>query len=123
MQPAPDTRRRPVTGRMVLDLEAPTTPHGYPRKALAGRPFDVSAVVFRDGHGERGARVRWRREGERGWRVAPMVAGHNDRYAAEVTFEDPGLHEVVVEGWTRRYATWQRDLERWLSVGEDVDAE
>src|SRR5215218_332158 len=100
MQPAPDPRS-PVTGRVVVDLEAPTTPHGYPRKALVGHPLDVSAVVFRDGHGDRGARVRWRREGESGWRVAPMTAGHNDRFTTEVTFDDVGLHEVLVEGWTR----------------------
>jgi starch synthase (maltosyl-transferring) len=114
---------RAMTGRVVIDPVALTTAHGYPLKALVGHEVPVTATVFRDGHGERGARLRWRPIGVPRWQTAPMVAGDDDRWTAAATFDEPGLHEIVVDGWTRRYATWQRDLERWLAVGEDVTAE
>src|SRR6266542_3265705 len=39
-----------VTDRIVIEGIRPSTPSGYPAKAVVGRAVPVTADVFRDGH-------------------------------------------------------------------------
>ncbi len=112
-----------MTNRIVIDALTPTTPNGYPAKAIAGRPVAVGATVFRDGHGLIMVRARWRNVGEPAWQAVTLQPGYDDRFTGEVTFDDLGLGEIVIEAWTSRYATWRRDVERWMAAGEDVEGE
>src|SRR5205807_7625480 len=90
-------------------------------------PVRVCADVFRDGHDILAARVRWRAlavdNGK--WREVPMhhVDPGNDRWEAVIEPTSLGLHELVVEGWTDRYATWRHDVEVKRQAGQDVDVE
>jgi starch synthase (maltosyl-transferring) len=113
--------------RIVIEGVRPATPSGYPAKAVVGRPLQISADVFRDGHDSLGARARWRsvdggRKGGK-WQSATMAPLGNDRYAAVIEPATLGAHEFVVEGWTDRLATWRHDVTVKLEAGQNVELE
>jgi starch synthase (maltosyl-transferring) len=112
-----------VTPRIVIDALSPTTPNGYPAKSVVGVPVRVGATVFRDGHGMLIARARWRNVGDDHWTGTVLHLGYDDRFTGTVTFDGVGRGEIVIEAWTSRFATWRRDIERWMSAGEDVTGE
>jgi starch synthase (maltosyl-transferring) len=109
--------------RIVIEAVAPVTPSRFPAKAICGRPIRIGATIYRDGHGLIAARLRWRHAGSTTWHAVPMRAGLDDRFEGSVTVDEVGPVEVVVDAWTRRYATWRRDVERFLEVGDDITAE
>jgi starch synthase (maltosyl-transferring) len=93
----------------------PRTPTGHPAKGSVGEAVPVSADVLRDGHDRLGARVRWRAPGGT-WRVARMALLGNDRFGATIEPDAVGHHELVVEGWTDRFATWRHHTEARAAV-------
>jgi starch synthase (maltosyl-transferring) len=111
--------------RIVIEGIRPSTPSGYPAKAVVGRPLSITADVFRDGHDILAARVRWRRRnGAKGkWSTAPMHPLGNDRYEAVIEPTELGAHEFVIEGWTDRLATWRHDTSVKLGAGQTVELE
>jgi starch synthase (maltosyl-transferring) len=114
-----------VTDRIVIEGIRPSTPSGYPAKAVVGRPVRITADVFRDGHDILAARVRWRRHnGAKGkWSAAPMHPLGNDRFEAVIEPTELGAHEFVVEGWTDRLATWRHEVSVKLAAGQAVELE
>jgi len=114
-----------VTNRIVIEGIRPSTPSGYPAKAVVGRPVRITGDVFRDGHDILAARVRWRRRnGAKGkWSTAPMHPLGNDRFEAVIEPSEIGAHEFVVEGWTDRLATWRHEVSVKLGAGQTVELE
>jgi starch synthase (maltosyl-transferring) len=114
-----------VTNRIVIEGIRPSTPSGYPAKAVVGRPVRITGDVFRDGHDILAARVRWRRHnGAKGkWSTAPMHPVGNDRFEAVIEPTELGAHEFVVEGWTDRLATWRHEVSVKLGAGQTVELE
>jgi starch synthase (maltosyl-transferring) len=114
-----------VTDRIVIEGIRPSTPSGYPAKAVVGRAMRVTADVFRDGHDILAARVRWRSRsnGKGKWAAAPMRPLGNDRYEAVIEPAELGAHEFLVEGWTDRLATWRHGITVKLTAGQDVEVE
>jgi starch synthase (maltosyl-transferring) len=95
----------------------------YPAKAVAGESFQVTATVFREGHGmlRAGAVLR----GPDGTRrpLVPMreLAPGTDRYGAEVTVTSEGLWHFEVEAWGDPLARWLHDASIKVPLGQDVD--
>jgi starch synthase (maltosyl-transferring) len=113
-----------VLGRITIDAVRPATPSGdFPPKAVVGERVPVSADIFRDGHDLLGARVRWRRAGRSKWRSAPLRPVVNDRWEGTLEPADVGRHEIVVEAWRDRFATWRHDIEIKAAAGDDVEVE
>ena len=113
-----------VLGRIIIDDVRPTTPTGeFPAKAVVGEEVPVSADIFRDGHDLLAARVRWRRVGKAKWRSAPLRAEVNDRWTGTISPTEIGRHEVVIEAWRDRFATWRHDVEIKAAAGDDVELE
>jgi starch synthase (maltosyl-transferring) len=108
---------------IVIDGVHPSTPGGFPAKAVVGQPVAVSAEVVADGHDRLGARVRWRRVGERRWQHQPLREAGDSRWVGAITPDAIGRHELVVEAWTDRYATWRHEIEVKHDAGQDVTLE
>jgi starch synthase (maltosyl-transferring) len=87
---------------IVVQDVRPSTPHGYPAKALVGEAVPVSANVFRDGHDILAARAVLLKEGNV-VSASPLVAKGNDEWQGSVVAGEPGAHELIVEAWTDRY--------------------
>src|SRR5688572_23158478 len=113
----------PVLPPIVIDDVHPRTPQGFPAKTVGGERVPVSAQLVADGHDRLGARVRWRRKGDRGWESSPLRAGENDRWTGSISPAAIGLHELVVDAWTDRYATWRHEIEVKAAAGQDVELE
>ena len=107
-------------GRIVIDAVRPSTPTGYPAKAVTGETVRVSADIFRDGHDILAARARWRPAGGT-WQAVDMHEDVNDRWEGTFRPEQIGPHEIVVEAWTDRWATWRHKVTVKLGAGQDVD--
>ena len=113
-----------MLGRITIDAIRPVTPTGeFPAKAVVGERIPVSADIFRDGHDLLAARVRWRRVGKAKWRSAPLRPVVNDRWEAEIEPAEVGRHELVIEAWRDRFATWRHDIEIKAAAGDDVELE
>ena len=112
-----------VLAPILIDDVHPRTPGGFPAKAVGGERVPVSAQLVADGHDRLGARIRWRRKGDRTWETEPLHPGDNDRWIGSIFPSAVGLHELVVDAWTDRYATWRHEIEVKAAAGQDVELE
>jgi starch synthase (maltosyl-transferring) len=112
-----------VLAPIMIDDVHPRTPTGFPAKGVVGEQLPVSADIFADGHDILGARLRWRPAGSAEWTTVPLRHVVNDRWESTVTPTVVGPHELVVEAWTDRYATWRHEVEVKVGAGVDVTLE
>jgi starch synthase (maltosyl-transferring) len=126
-----------VIGRIpILDVEPAVDCGTRPAKAVAGETFEVSATVFRDGHGLIGVGVVLRdpdRSVGQGGQppltprrpgpLTPMreLAPGTDRYGADVTVTAEGLWRFHVEAWADPIASWHHDAAIKVPAGQDVE--
>ena len=61
------------------------------------------------------------RRATRTWTTAPLVERADHRWTGSVTPDGIGLHQLVVEAWTDRYATWRHEIEVKVAAGQDVE--
>jgi starch synthase (maltosyl-transferring) len=107
----------------ILDVEPVIEAGSRPAKAVAGETFQVSATVFREGHGVIGTGVvlrdPWRTLGP----VTPMreLAPGTDRYGADVTVTSEGLWRFHVEAWADPIASWHHDAAIKIPAGQDTE--
>jgi starch synthase (maltosyl-transferring) len=89
-----------------------------PAKAVVGERVPVSAAIYREGHDVLAARVRWRPVRTKEWRTSPLrlVEPGLDRWTGELVVDTIGDHELQIEAWTDRFATWRHDAEIKASV-------
>jgi len=113
-----------VIGRIpILDVEPAVDCGTRPAKAVAGETFEVSATVFREGHGIIGVGVVLRDPDRNPSPVTPMreLAPGTDRYGADVTVTQEGLWRFHVEAWADPIASWHHDAAIKIPAGQDVE--
>jgi starch synthase (maltosyl-transferring) len=113
-----------VIGRIpILDVEPAVDCGTRPAKAVAGETFEVSATVFREGHGLIGAGAVLRDPDRNPGPLVPMreLAPGTDRYGADVTVTGPGLWRFHVEAWADPIASWHHDAAIKVPGGQDVE--
>jgi len=113
-----------VMGRIpILDLEPVVEEGRRPAKAVTGETFQVSATVFREGHGVIGTGVVLRDPGRNLGPVTLMreLAPGTDRYGADVTVTSEGLWRFHVEAWADPIASWHHDAAIKIPAGQDVE--
>ena len=95
----------------------------YPAKAAVDEPFEVSALVFREGHDQFGAEVVL--TDPSGTRRPPLrmydAARDVSRMAATVTPDAEGDWSFEVQAWSDPLATWLHDAPIKIRAGVDVD--
>jgi starch synthase (maltosyl-transferring) len=95
----------------------------YAIKRTAGEPVSVWATVFRDGHEQLRAAVRYR-PGSGRWREAPLEHVEADRWTTTFTPDEVAEWEFHVRAWVDRYASWREELRRKADAGqEDLSSE
>jgi len=123
----PAERKAPREGpfaRVIVQDVNPSTPHGYPAKAVVGEAVPVRASIFRDGHDLLAARAVLLKAGT-GEVVdsSALVDRGNDEWEGTLVAREVGAHGIVVEAWTDRYATWASRVAVKLGAHEDVSVE
>jgi starch synthase (maltosyl-transferring) len=95
----------------------------HPAKASVGEFFDVTAVVFREGHDQLGAEVVL--TDPSGARRPPQrmhdVEGDVARMAATVNPDTEGAWTFEVQSWSDPIATWLHDAGIKIRAGVDVE--
>src|SRR5580693_1910047 len=113
-----------VIGRIpILDVEPAVDCGTRPAKAVTGETFEVSATVFREGHGIIGVGAVLRDPDRNPSPVTPMreLAPGTDRYGADVTVTEEGLWRFHVEAWADPIASWHHDAAIKIPAGQDVE--
>ncbi len=113
-----------MVGRIpVMDVTPVVECGRYPAKSTVGESFEVSALVFREGHDQLGADVVL--VDPAGIRRAPVrmlpIDGAVDRLAARVSADAVGSWSFLVESWGDPLATWSHDA--GIKIRADVDVE
>jgi starch synthase (maltosyl-transferring) len=113
-----------VIGRIpILDVEPAVECGRRPARAVKGESFQVSATIFRDGHGTVNAGVVLR-DPDRA--TEPLVymrelAPGIDRWGADVTVTSEGVWRFHVEAWADPIASWHHDAAIKIPAGQDVE--
>src|SRR5580693_2870901 len=113
-----------VIGRIpILDVEPAVECGRRPARAVAGETFQVSATVFREGHGLINARVVLRDPDRQAKPLVFMreLAPGKDRWGADVTVPGEGLWRFHVEAWADPIASWRHDATIKIPAGQDVE--
>jgi starch synthase (maltosyl-transferring) len=113
-----------VIGRIpILDVEPAVECARRPAKAVTGEVFQVSATVFREGHGSIGVGVVLRDPERKTWPATPMreLVPGTDRYGADVAMPREGLWRFYVESWADPIASWHHDAAIKVPAGQDVE--
>jgi starch synthase (maltosyl-transferring) len=95
----------------------------YPVKRVAGDRLVVTADIFREGHDRVGAVVKYRREGELGWRETPMTPLENDRWRGTFTLDRIGRYRYTIEAWPDAFGSWRADTEKKRAAGQPIALE
>jgi len=95
----------------------------YPAKAVVDEPFEVTALVFREGHDALSADVVLTDpDGERRpWVRMTKDPEKPDLWRAEVTADREGAWTFSVEGWSDPIATWRHNAE--IKIPAEIDVE
>jgi len=94
-----------------------------PARAVKDEAFQVSATVFREGHGLINAGVVLRDPDRKSQPPVYMreLAPGIDRWGADVTVTSTGLWRFHVEAWADPIASWQHDAAIKIPAGQDVE--
>jgi starch synthase (maltosyl-transferring) len=113
-----------VIGRIpILDVEPAVDCGRRPAKAVSGETFEVSATIFREGHGLISAGVVLRDPLRMTSPITRMrmLAPGTDRWGAEVAATGEGRWRYHVEAWADPIATWHHDAAIKIPAGQDVE--
>jgi len=89
----------------------------YPIKRVVGQELKVSADVFKDGHDQMSAVLKWRKQGEPDWHRTLMKQTENDRWEAICHFIENALHEYTIEAWEDPFKSWQVEYGKKYGAG------
>ncbi|GII02712.1 alpha-1,4-glucan--maltose-1-phosphate maltosyltransferase [Planobispora takensis] len=113
-----------MIGRIPIQDIHPAVECGRrPAKAAAGETFEITAVVFREGHDAVAAgAVLIGPDGTRGplLRMRELAPG-TDRWGVEVTLPAEGTWHFRIEAWSDPIATWMHDA--GIKIPRDMDAD
>ena len=86
-------------------------------KRPVGGEITVEADIFKEGHDEVAALLKWRLVGETAWNETPMRPMQNDRWTATLCVMSEGAWEYTVEAWGDVFFSWQHELEKKFAAG------
>ncbi|MHB1222977.1 MAG: alpha-1,4-glucan--maltose-1-phosphate maltosyltransferase [Gemmatimonadaceae bacterium] len=111
--------------RLVIEQVTPEVDGGrYAPKRVVGEPCEVGAAIFKDGHDQLAARVRFRAPGDSAWQTAPLTYLYeSDRWVGSFPLDRPGNWQFTIDGWTDRWGSWRSGLEKKLGAGQQVGLE
>lgn len=95
----------------------------FPVKRVVGDLFEVWADIFKPGHDIIRAVLKHRQKGEEDWKESPVHHFDNDRWTGSFLLENNCKYEYTIEGWTDKFATLARGLEKWATAGEDISVD
>jgi len=110
-----DLERLPT---VVIENVEPSLDGGrYPIKRVIGQELKVSADIFKDGHDQISAILKWRRSTSADWNRTPMKPIENDRWEGVCHFIENAPHEYTIEAWEDHFKSWQVEYAKKYAAG------
>jgi starch synthase (maltosyl-transferring) len=110
-----DLERLPT---VVIENVEPCLDGGrYPIKRVIGQALNVSADIFKDGHDQLCANLKWRKVGDPEWNWTQMRPLENDRWEGVCHFIENALHEYTIEAWEDRFKSWRVEYGKKYGAG------
>ncbi len=113
-----------MVGRIpIYDVTPLVNCGAHPAKAAVGEPFQVSALVLREGHDSLGAEVVLvDPDGNRRAPVRMTAHAHEpQRWLAQVSADAMGPWAFEVHGWSDPWGTWHHHAEIKIPAGIDTE--
>jgi starch synthase (maltosyl-transferring) len=109
---------------VVIENVTPAVDGGrYPVKREVGAVVDVQADIFKEGHDQLLAFLKYRRWDASAWSETPMRFVDNDRWGGSFTLDDNTRYMFTIEAMPDSFRTWLADLDKRVAAGQDVDSE
>ena len=89
----------------------------YPIKRVIGQALKVSADIFKDGHDQISAILKWRKATSAEWNRTPMRPIENDRWEGVCHFIENAPHEYTIEAWEDHFKSWQVEYAKKYAAG------
>ncbi|HEY1258553.1 MAG TPA: maltotransferase domain-containing protein [Stellaceae bacterium] len=115
-------RWRPEARIQIEDVYPQLDGGRYPVKRIEGDLFEVWADIFRDGHDQLRAVVKYRHE-DGPWQEAPLEFFDNDRWVGRFALTRLGMWHYTIEAWTDRFESWREEIEKKREAGQDIGLE
>lgn len=107
--------------RVVIEELSPAVECGlYPIKRSVGDRVEVKVTIYADGHDEIAACLLYRHEKNKLWQEIPLRPIGNDIWLAEFSADAIGRYQYTVRAWIDHFASWNRDLNKWVEAGQDI---
>lgn len=104
---------------VVIENVSPSVNNGrYPVKRVIGEQLTVEADIFKDGHDQLEAVLKWKSSKGRVWQETRMHPLNNDRWGASFTLGKTGTYQFSIEAWGDPFFSWLHDFERRLDGGQ-----
>jgi len=118
----PETNSRHI----VIQAVHPSVDDGrYAVKRELGDMLEVSAEIFKEGHGALSAVLKVRRGADRPWQEVPMrpVNAGLDLWQGAQPLTELGTWEYTVEALVDEFSSWRHDTQKKVEAGQDVSLE
>src|SRR5438874_2938253 len=113
-------------GSILIENVQPQIDCGrHPVKRVVGEPVRVTADVFKEGHDELTAVLRWRQltPSQTEPREVAMRPLGNDAWEGQFPLFENGLYAFTVEAWPDLFRSWAGELKRKVDGGREVHSE
>ena len=89
----------------------------YPIKRIVGQELAVAADIFKEGHDQLAAVLKWRKKGKTEWSQSPMRPTTNDRWEGLCHFSENAPYELTIEAWQDDFRSWQVEYDKKFTAG------
>lgn len=95
----------------------------YPVKREVGDVLEVTADIFREGHDQLSAVVRYRARGDETWSEVDMAFVDNDRWCGVFPLEHNTRYQYTIQAFPDVYGSWVSEIRKKTGADLDVESE
>ena len=89
----------------------------HPIRRIVGDDLTVTADIFKDGHEQVSALLKWRKQGDVAWNETAMTPLINDRWTATCSLFENTTYEYTIEAWGDEFRSWQHEFRKKYEGG------
>ena len=95
----------------------------YPIKRIVGETLEVTADIFKEGHGAIAGILRYKVHEEKQWHEVPMHHVDNDRWAGTFVLSENARYLYTVGVYIKSFETWRAELTKKHGAVLDLSSE
>ena len=95
----------------------------YPIKRIVGDIVTVQADIYKEGHDDLAALLKWRKRGTENWNESPMTFLDNDRWQGSFQVTENAYYEYTIEAYAEKYLSWVHELHKKNIPGANILSE